>query len=416
MKKIVLLTSRYPYGNKETFIDPEIWFVKNIARLDIIPTNEDINKMSLRLIPNEVNVIKLIKKKTLYVKIWYIITALLQKSTWKELNYQRKRKQLNFKNIYSELGFILRGNFLFKKLEKYYIDDLINHKKDIVFYSFWMLETAYAAAKLRQKYGVHAVTRAHRVDLYEFHQSMGNQILPMRKYIIDNLDYVYSISDNGKKYMSENFDYGEKIKVSYLGTKDYGIRKVEDSNRIFIIASCARMVSVKRIDLLVQALEEIKNVTIKWIHFGDGPEREKIQNEIKKLPNNIEAILKGDVDHDEVLNYYKNNDIHLFVNTSTSEGVPVSIMEAISFGIPTIATNVGGTNEVIMDGVNGICVSKEITPNELSKLIINFAELKKEDYMDLRNNTRSFWKKRFDANANYTTFYKGLLMGDELND
>jgi len=47
--------------------------------------------------------------------------------------------------------------------------------------------------------------------------------------------------------------------------------------------------------------------------------------------------------HNDVLNYYASNPVDVFINTSSSEGLPVSIMEAMSFGIPVIATNVGGT-------------------------------------------------------------------------
>ena len=48
-----------------------------------------------------------------------------------------------------------------------------------------------------------------------------------------------------------------------------------------------------------------------------------------------------------MLDYYKNNIIDIFINLSASEGIPVSIMDAISFGIPCIATNVGGTGEIV---------------------------------------------------------------------
>lgn len=417
MKKIILLTNRYPFGDKETFIDPELRYAKDIAQIDIVPTNGDIKNLQLRSLPNGVRVNKLFpNNQTLVEKLWYTVIAIIQKSTWKEIICLRKKKKLSVKNLYQMLGFISRGNRIYKNLEKYYKNDLIYDKANIVFYSFWMLETAYAAAKLKEKYGVTAATRAHRVDLYEQDENVGVKMLPMRSFILEGLNNVYSISEDGKRYMAYNFGYDEKIKVSYLGTNDKGIRNIEISKGKFIIASCARIVPVKRIELLIQALEEIKDVPIRWIHFGDGPERKNIESEIKRLSNNIDAILMGDVEHDEVLNYYKNNDIHLFVNTSSSEGVPVSIMEAISFGIPVIATDVGGTNEVVKHDVNGICVSKDITPKELSKLITDFISMSNEEYMNLRKRTRSFWKERFDANANYTTFYKELLKGEKSDD
>ncbi|NJK95527.1 MAG: glycosyltransferase [Bacteroidales bacterium] len=51
----------------------------------------------------------------------------------------------------------------------------------------------------------------------------------------------------------------------------------------------------------------------------------------------------------------------MFLNTSLSEGVPVSVMEALSFGLPVIATDVGGTGELINDEV-GMLINPEISP------------------------------------------------------
>ncbi|MFR4320263.1 MAG: glycosyltransferase [Blautia massiliensis (ex Durand et al. 2017)] len=45
------------------------------------------------------------------------------------------------------------------------------------------------------------------------------------------------------------------------------------------------------------------------------------------------------------------------MNVSSSEGIPVSIMEATSFGIPGIATDAGGTKEIIRDKENGVLLS-----------------------------------------------------------
>ncbi len=60
----------------------------------------------------------------------------------------------------------------------------------------------------------------------------------------------------------------------------------------------------------------------------------------KRLETRI--VLRGGISNAEVFQFYRDNKVDLFVNASTSEGLPVSIMEAISFGIPSIATNVGG--------------------------------------------------------------------------
>ncbi|MDD0858820.1 glycosyltransferase [Arthrobacter alpinus] len=82
-----------------------------------------------------------------------------------------------------------------------------------------------------------------------------------------------------------------------------------------------------------------------------------LEDDLRRIASEVEREdlvieLKGAVANDEVLNFYRNHEISVFINVSTSEGVPVSIMEAISFDIPVVATSVGGTPEI----VGGSCI------------------------------------------------------------
>ena len=62
----------------------------------------------------------------------------------------------------------------------------------------------------------------------------------------------------------------------------------------------------------------------------------------------------GHYPNEELLRYYGSNHVDLFINTSSTEGVPVSIMEAQSFGIPVIATDTGGVKEVVTEGTGSL--------------------------------------------------------------
>jgi colanic acid/amylovoran biosynthesis glycosyltransferase len=57
--------------------------------------------------------------------------------------------------------------------------------------------------------------------------------------------------------------------------------------------------------------------------------------------------MRYNVDHAQVIDYYTTNHIALFLSLSSREGLPVSLMEAISCGIPLLATTVGGVSEVV---------------------------------------------------------------------
>ncbi|MBK6912265.1 MAG: glycosyltransferase [Ignavibacteriales bacterium] len=80
----------------------------------------------------------------------------------------------------------------------------------------------------------------------------------------------------------------------------------------------------------------------KWVRI------ENIQRIIRRLPSsNLKINLRGNINNDELLEYYKNNLIDIFINTSDSEGLPVSIIEAQNFGIPVIAPALGGIPEIV---------------------------------------------------------------------
>jgi glycosyltransferase involved in cell wall biosynthesis len=105
---------------------------------------------------------------------------------------------------------------------------------------------------------------------------------------------------------------------------------------------------------------------------------------------------------------YTEKPYHLFVNVSESEGIPVSIMEALSFGIPCIATDVGGTREIVRDKYNGILLEKDFEPEVLADWISYFAKLPDSEYQAYRNRSRLSWQENYDADRNYKAFVNTL--------
>ena len=74
-----------------------------------------------------------------------------------------------------------------------------------------------------------------------------------------------------------------------------------------------------------------------------------IKSSTENLEENISVKLLGKVNNNDILNFYSITPVNLFINLSESEGIPVSIMEAISFSIPIIATDVGGVSEIVTE-------------------------------------------------------------------
>ena len=94
----------------------------------------------------------------------------------------------------------------------------------------------------------------------------------------------------------------------------------------------------------------------------------------------------------------------LFINTSESEGIPVSIMEALSFGIPVIAPDIGGISEIITSGLNGILIDRKDNVVLYAEAMLLITDMDVNDYLSLRRNARKSWEDKWNSFHNYNNF------------
>lgn len=80
-------------------------------------------------------------------------------------------------------------------------------------------------------------------------------------------------------------------------------------------------------------------------------------------------------------------------------------MEAISFGIPVIATDVGGTNEIV-NADNGSLLHKEVSADSIASAIQEYIAMDSQRYVRKRECARKHWEECFSAKTNYGNFYK----------
>lgn len=412
MQRIIIITEKYPFGTKENFIDPEIDFIKrkllsqvnvDVVALTFIKKEEFEKKRErdfdgIQLIANR-------KKLSIFQKNIYLMKGIFRKDFWSEVIYLGKDNGLSLNHLKNLCSFVCYGEFRFKCLEKYYKDDLKTNPKEMVFYSYWMMHSSYAVARLSKKYGCKVFSRVHGYDLYP---ERNNGYLPMRRFIIENLNCVFSVSKAGRDYLRSCYGHKEKIKTSYLGSRNITGYKNVDMKNEFTIVTCAYLAKLKRIPRLAEVLSQIFDKCVRWVHFGNGPDESRLLHSIKNLPSNIKFEYRGEVNRDEILSFYKSFDVHLIINLSTTEGLPMSLIEAVSFGIPAIATNVGGTSEVVENKYNGLLLQKDFDNTDLEQAIRYFLNLPFSDYQRYRLNSFEKWKQCFDSEKNYEVFYNRI--------
>jgi len=143
---------------------------------------------------------------------------------------------------------------------------------------------------------------------------------------------------------------------------------------------------------------------VEWTHIGDGPLMKDLIQQCQALDKTGKTIrLLGRITNQDVHQVYQHSQFDLFINVSKSEGVPFSIMEALSYSIPVIATAAGGTPEIV-DHACGHLLPVDFLLDDLKNALIDFHALDIDSKKTIRNNARQRWELTCDANRNYLKF------------
>ena len=123
-----------------------------------------------------------------------------------------------------------------------------------------------------------------------------------------------------------------------------------------VIAYVGRLIYAKGVHDLISVFGGIErrfeNVVL--LVVGGGAYRKKLESMATAMGGS-RVVFFGEKNHNEIVEILSITDV--FVNPSYSEGLPTSVMEAAAVGLPIVATNVGGTSEIIDDGKNGFLVA-----------------------------------------------------------
>jgi colanic acid/amylovoran biosynthesis glycosyltransferase len=283
---------------------------------------------------------------------------------------------------------------------------VVGERRRAIAYSYWFgaqsLGAIFASHTCK---GLSAVTRAHGWDLFE---ERSNGRIPYRPYAIANIRRVFAVSNSGLQYLQQRYPMSaDRCSVARLGTVDYGIAPQPNSSDTWVLVTCSSLSEVKRVELFAQVLIEMQRICpdrrIEWHHFGDGPTRKHVEALAGKIVPPWRAILHGQVTTSSVMKFFQTTPVDALINVSTSEGVPVSIMEAQSFGIPTFATAVGGTPECV-NSENGMLIDPDTSPQVIAQELVRFLRTAAAKRM----RSRQDWESAYVAAVNYADFVRAI--------
>jgi glycosyltransferase involved in cell wall biosynthesis len=180
-------------------------------------------------------------------------------------------------------------------------------------------------------------------------------------YVCKKATHLNCVSEVQKKELERLGIPNDKISTIPMGIDEAFLemgknRKIELTKRPYVILSNRNLLPIYNVSLLIRAIPRVINEEpkVRFIIAGDGPERENLEKEAKKL--NVISSLKflGRVPHQEMPNLLAETDI--YVSTSLYDGTSVSLLEAMGSGAFPIVTDIPANREWIIHNENGFLV------------------------------------------------------------
>lgn len=275
-----------------------------------------------------------------------------------------------------------------------------------VAYSYWF-DTQALGALLAGVAPV--VSRAHGYDLYEQRAVGGYAVF--KRWAGPRLDLLAPISRRGCDYASQVYEVpADRVRFSPLGVELTDSLTTPGGDGSVHLVTVGSLTAVKRPELTARAVVALASDhpewRVRWRHAGDGPLRGAVEDIVADAPAKLSVTLAGQVPPEAMGAFLTSEPADLLVNTSSSEGVPVSIMEAMARGIPAVATDVGSTHELVVPGA-GRLVPTSVTPESLARAIGTYLDLARSD--DVRDRCRRVIAEHWQADANHEAFVAAVV-------
>lgn len=407
-RTLILLTNVFPFHDWEPFLETEMAYLTDFSAIEVFSLSVTAeHARTRRPIANPLVRVHRIRRRPHWVYALNAPLVMLHSAFWSESWTLARTGALTPARLVELIAFLSRTVIEARDIKRTLAAEGVQGRA--VFYAYRFYYQPYLAHLVARSLGSDTVVaRAHGADLYEERSPTG--YLPLRRWSLEHVKRLWLVSEHGRRYLAERHpDRTEVLAVSYLGSEnEFGVAARSSARHPLRVVTCSAMVPVKRLDRMVRALGLVEPGSVEWVHYGDGPLRAELSalaDEV--LSGRIDYSFAGALDHDDLMHELWRQGFHLFVNVSESEGLPVSIMEACSFGIPVVATDVGGSSEIVGSD-NGMLIAADASPEVIAEAVRSFQALEDQVYLSYVTAARQTWERKFDATRNYARFAREL--------
>lgn len=262
----------------------------------------------------------------------------------------------------------------FKSVYILFLKDYLIIKEMYNCNSLYVVSTRNEFSSLLSEYGN---SNAVKIAQEHMHHRDNKKYINNIKYEFNNINYMFALTKSLKDDY-ENFLKNNQItKVVIVPNIIHLPKKKSKLNKNLITIS--RLNSIKKIEDMIEIFSKIKSKKSKLYIVGDGDELEKLKKVTNRLNLNDRVIFTGYKTKEEMEEYIL--DSCIFLLTSWSEGLPMVLLESMSYGVPCIAFKTkSGVSDIIDNNVNGFIIEKRNQEKYVEKIdeLMNNKELLNE--------------------------------------
>ena len=265
----------------------------------------------------------------------------------------RKEKTLHFQSKKDLLVYSWKAYFFCRKL-------IWKNKYDLS-HSFFSVPCGFLSWLFKVQYGIPYIISLRGADVPGYSErfsSLYNFLKPLTKKIWKKAGFVVSNS-KGLKELALKTNPRQNIEIIYNGVdvKKFQPDVLSRNNDKFIITpGASRVTARKGLNYLVEAVRQLseKYPKVSLKIMGDGSDKDTLEKLSRDLGIKDKIEFLGRIPKDETAPYYR--EASVFVLPSLNEGMSNAMLEALATGLPILATDTGGSRELVENGENGFIV------------------------------------------------------------
>ncbi len=413
-----LITQDFPYGPiEDSFVKPEYPYLCEKFHVSVVAAELSIPEDAVSESDPHgqgMEACMISKRQGTGEKLFSLLRFLCEKDCHTEIAAIIRSGQKIPQRIYRALMFGAAAETFYRRLKK---KISLTKETRALFYFYWFDYKCFGLTMHRRKFPhIRIAARTHGYELYDERELYGKQFFKPQTDM--GLERLIFAAQYAKDYYLKRYQLpdGRKYPLYRLGVPGREIsvreRKEAKEGQELLLISCSGANRIKRIDLIIEGLAGVKDAAVRWVHMGGGEEldalRRQAEDKLADRPN-IRYEFTGGVPNTDVVAYYQDHDVGCFITTTKTEGgSPVSVQEALSFGVPVIAVAVGELAQMVQG--NGILLSENPSGEEISRAIEQMALCYgTEAYWQMCERSLAIFREKFDAQRNFSAFAEELV-------